>query len=268
MSVKLSNPTELPCHVTALAEGWLMAMGREPVLLIDAATGTIVDANPAAAQLLKSRLAKLQGASLAGLINPRDVALLEQAGAEARVVGRSGRVTVRRAADAVPLELTYSLVRSEATAFWLVHLSDPAAGMDDARDPSLWPSVLESLETAREGFLVTNLAFHVEYANAAFLEMAELKVPAQVLDTLAVQWLHFSALQLKTLGTQLAERQAVTLLTTALRCNSGLTVPVDVRAVAVPDGDFPCWGFMISPRGTQQPEDIYPYPLGAISPRH
>jgi PAS domain-containing protein len=109
-------------------------------------------------------------------------------------------VAVRRGADDAPLELTYSLVRSDASAFWLVLLRDPAASGDGVRDPSLWPGVLESLEDATEGFIVTNLAFQIEYANAAFLKLVQLEVHAQVIDTLAMQWLHFTASQLKTLG--------------------------------------------------------------------
>lgn len=256
MSVKLSN--SLPRLLNALADSWLLAMGREPVLLLDADTGTIVDANPAAAQLLKSRLAGLPGASLASLISPLDVALLERAGLEARETGRSAPVAVRRAADAVRLELTYSFVRSDAAEFWLVLMRDPFAVGSGVRDSSVWPGVLEGLEDANEGFFVTNLAFQIEYANGAFLKLVQLEVPAQVIDTLAMQWLHFTAAQLKALGTQLAERQAVTFMTTALRSNIGLNMTVDVRAVAVPDGDFPCWGFTVCPREGQLPEEAHP----------
>jgi PAS domain-containing protein len=257
MSVKLSN--SLPRPLYALAESWLLAMGREPVLLLDTETGTIVDANPAAAQLLKSRLAGLPGASLASLISPIDIAVLERAQLEARETGRSAPITVRRGADAVRLELTYSFVRSDAAEFWLVLMRDPVAIRNGIRDSSVWPGVLESLEDANEGFFVTNLAFQIEYANSAFLKLVQLEVPAQVIDTLAMQWLHFTVAQLRALGTQLAERQAVTFLITALRCASGLNVTVDVRAVAVPDGDFPCWGFMVCPR--EAPLAVEPSPV-------
>lgn len=251
MSVKLSNP--LPRLLNALADSWLLAMGKEPVLLLDADTGTIVDANPAAAQLLKSRLGGLPGTLLTSLFSPLDIELLDRAGPEAREAGRSAPVAVRRAADAVLLELTYSFVRSDAAEFWLVLMRDPAAASSDARDSSVWPGVLESLEDANEGFLVTNPAFQIEYANSAFLKLVQLDVPAQVIDTPAMQWLHFTVAQLKALGAQLAERQAVTFMTTALRCASGLNLTVDVRAVAVPDGDFPCWGFMVCPREAPLP---------------
>lgn len=266
MSVKLSN--SLPRPLIALAESWLLAMGREPVLLLDADTGAIFDGNPAAAQVLGLRFSQLPGALLASLISPNDNALLEQAGLEARKSGRSVPVVVRRAADGIPLELTYSFVRSEAAEFWLVLLRDPAAASHGGRDPSVWPSVLEGLEDATEGFLVTNLAFQIEYANSAFLKLVQLEVPAQVIDTPATQWLHFTAAQLRTLGARLADRQAVTFMTTALRCHSGLNVTVDVRAVAVPNGDFPCWGFMICPREAAPAEEVRPGSNDAVIARH
>lgn len=266
MSAKLSN--SLPRPLIALAESWLLAMGREPVLLVDADTGMIVDANPAAAQVLGLRLSQLTGALLARLISPDDNALLQQAGLEARKAGRSMPVAVRRAADGIPLELTCSIIRSDAAEFWLVHLRDPAAASNVGRDSSLWPSVLEGLEDATEGVIVTNLAFQIEYANSAFVKLVQLEVPAQVIDTPATQWLHFTVAQLQTLRARLADRQAVTFMTTALRCQGGLNVTVDVRAVAVPDGDFPCWGFMICPREAPALEDAPPEPHEAGIAHH
>lgn len=177
-------------------------------------------------------------------------------------------VAVRRAADGMPLELTCSIVRSEAAEFWLVHLRDPAAASNGGRDSSLWPSVLEGLEDATEGFIVTNLAFQIEYANSAFVKLVHFEVPAQVIDTPATQWLHFTVDQLQALRARLAERQAVTFMTTALRCHGGRNVTVDVRAVAVPDGDFPCWGFMICPREAPTPDEAHPEPHDAAPAHH
>jgi predicted SAM-dependent methyltransferase len=57
-------------------------------------------------------------------------------------------------------------------------------------------------------------------------------------------------------------------MTTALRCHRGLNVSVDVRAVAVPDGEFPCWGFMVCPREAPQPEEAHPGRQDAAIARH
>ena len=109
--------------------------------------------------------------------------------------------------------------------------------------------ILDAIEQAPEGFVVTDPALRLSYANRAFINMAGLESPAQLQGKSLATWLELSQADLTRLHEQMARREAATVWKTMLRRANLLereaTLEVEVTAIAVPDGRERSWGFRI-----------------------
>jgi PAS domain-containing protein len=227
-----------------IADGWLFALGLEPVLIVEAAKGTIIEANPAAAVLLNIRRNALIGTRLLDVFRPSSAATLEQSLQLARSTGRIGPLSLSVPGSSAMLEVSLSMVRKKTATYWLARLGLATPAAHQPASPS---AVFDAIEFATDGFLVTDTGLKVEFANPAFIEMTRLDSSDRIIGESIVQWLELSEAQLGQLQSQMLERQAVTELITTLRCDLGSTLSVVVHAVAVPDGEHPCWGFVLRP---------------------
>jgi PAS domain S-box-containing protein len=119
--------------------------------------------------------------------------------------------------------------------------------------------VMQSIAASALAFVVTDLAWGVQYANAAFAEMLGLAT-TPIAPQALTQWLQLSEEHHRALSRQMVERRAITEFTTRLQSPSGRVRPVDVCAVAVPpaaagQGDMHgCWAFTL--REIQSPGTI------------
>jgi len=224
----------------SLDNEWLFALGREPLLIVNADLDLIVDANPAAAALLNVDQGALVNTRLLDLLSPAGASVIVQALGLARAGGRVGPIATQTRNN-LPLHVTLSLVRKGATAYWLVHL-EPRRRENPAY---VRHSTLDAIDGATEGFLVLDLDFNIELANPAFLAMADLDGPEEAVGRSVTRWLSLSVSEYAVLSAQLAQRQAVTVLMTTLQSANGRSYDVEVHAVAVPDGEHACWGFVV-----------------------
>lgn len=229
---------------------WLLSVAAEAVLLVDADTGNIIEANPAAAGLLKSRRTFLLGTRLSDAFGAQCTTTIDHSFATACISGTAQPLIVSTRDTTASLRLTLSLVRSRNASHVLVRLAPATADPAPAqRGPSLVENLLSSTS---DGFVMTDPGFRVEFANPAFLHLAGLASAASVEGRSLSQWLEFSPEDLEDLKQQLNERQALTSLRMTLRCGRGSGLDVEVHAVAVPDGPNAGWGFIIREAHAQQ----------------
>jgi len=274
-------PRRRPLPLAAgFREAWLFAAARQAVMIVELASDSIVEANPAAAALLDSERTQLLGTSFLGAFVADSTPALQQLIESVRLHGHGKPVVARtrgpRAASAIRLArwarggrdiaVTLSMVSADSDAFLLVRLVPATraaadgsdAGDHDASDdgearvPSL---VLDAIEKSPEGFVVTDPAFRLSYANPAFIRMAGLDSLAQLQGKSLTLWLELSQSDLTRLQQQMARREAVTVWNTTLRRSSLSTRQairkVEVTAIAVPDGRERSWGFRISADGAE-----------------
>jgi PAS domain-containing protein len=225
----------------SFASDSLFAAASEPVLIVDSATGDIVEANPAAAQLFGIGRAALVGTPFLLAFEESSAPALQSSLAAARGAGSADPVRVRTVGDGTYVDIKLSLFRANPQTYVLVRLT---AAAPDARASAPF-AVFHALDSASVGFLVTNSGFLVEYANRAFVEMVELNSHAEVCGESLARWLKFSAVDMERLRDQMFERRAATLLCTSLRPQINAARGVEVCAVAVPDGPDTCWGFTV-----------------------
>ena len=235
------RPAELPYDR-------LFATAAESVLIVEATTECIVEANPAAAVLLRSTRPELVGALLTEAFAASGAQLLKGALSRACRHGSSNPLRIQPRDGGAELTAALSLFRTGAESYVLVRLQAPPTEVLRMSEDRGGSKVLEAIESASVGFLMTDSNFKIEYANPAFVEMIELSSVDEVLGNTLMHWLELSAHDLAKLSEQMSRREAVTVLTTRLRSDQKRSCDVELSAVAVPDQEAPCWGFSIRQR--------------------
>jgi PAS domain-containing protein len=231
----------LPTGDHGLPSDWLFSMAIEPVVIAEATTHRIVQANPAAAELLGSSQAALIGSRLPEVFDSTNSQDLMRSLDAASMGVVADHVTCRSAGGG-ELRAKVSMVRAETDSFLLVRL---AARTGDGMQAGSQSPVFDAIEGAAVGFVVTDSGLRVDYANQALIDMIGLASPAGMRGCSLARWLEFSATDLAGLGDQMLQRQATSVMTAGLRTERGSPLEVEVWAVAVPDGARSCWGFAI-----------------------
>ncbi len=221
----------------------LFQVASEAVLIVDAITRKIIEANPAAGRLLGEGSKRLVGRLFPdGFDEASTVALHGLLGAVA-ATGRTSEVTVKSANGEHEFLTAASLFREERASFFLIRLASPSAST--AAVPGRHSRVLEIVEGAPEGFVVTDLSGRVLFANRAFLDLAQLATEEQARNEFLERWLGRPGVDFNLLTAQLREHGSLRLFATQMRGEYGSSSDVEICAVAVAEGDDPCFGFTI-----------------------
>jgi PAS domain-containing protein len=235
-------------NALGLREDWLFLAAAEPVLIISAATESILEANPAAATLLGIPRSALVGTVFHTAFAASSAAAVKDSLAVARGAGAASPLCIRARNGTTELIALLSFVRAAHKSYVLVRLSSQAtASVCTTRGRTASP-VFDAIEGAAAGFVMTDCDLRVDYANHAFVRMVELASLDDARGKSLTCWLALSQVDVAQLHRQMHEREAVTILKTRLNSDKDTWRDVDVRAVAVPDRQNACWGFSICER--------------------
>jgi transcriptional regulator PpsR len=223
----------------------------EAVLIVDASSMKIVEANTAAARVLDESPRKLTGrvladcfdvASRATLQTLLDAARAGRHGDDARLVLSGPRREVAVAA---------SMFRQDSTTLYLVRVAPPAVEADDPALPTR-RSVLAAVDRAPDALVVTDASGRVLYANESFATMAQMDSAEQVLGEPLDRWLGRAGVDLGVLIATLRQNDAVRLFPTVMRGRFGGETTVEISAASVPS-EHACLGFTIRDIGRRLP---------------
>ena len=219
----------------------LFQASGEAVLVVDAATGKVVDANPAAARALGAQPKQLVGRPFSAGETPAEKDAVRRHLDEARSGGQGEPVPVRLGGQAY--HLSAALVRQDGAGLFLVRLA--YAGGGDGAGPAAGGSrVAAALESSPDAFVVADPDGKVLAANRAFLELAELASPEQARGERLSRWIGRPGADLDALLALLREHGVARLFATALRGEYGSQAEVEISAAAA-GGDEPCIGLSI-----------------------
>lgn len=219
----------------------LFSMANEAILVVDADSRRIVEANPAAGQLLDTPPNKLVNRRFPRGFSDNSVDAINDLLLRVRAAGRAESVIVRSANDQRTFQLTATLIRREDGPYFLVRVQSPG---ETSADTTRF-KVLEIVERSPDGFVVTDPDGRVLAANQAFLELAQVAAELQVKNQMLDQWLGRPGVDLNLLMRNLRERVEVRQFSTTLRPEFGEPVDVELSAVSALDSDEPCFGFVI-----------------------
>jgi len=223
----------------------LFQTGSEAVLIVDAATMKVVEANPAAAQVVAEPVKRIVGRLLVDCFGAQSKASVLNllAGVPAGEAGQE--ITAQLAGSARELTVSASLFRQENGALFLVRLSPPQADLPPSGVSETEAMLLRVVESVPDAFVVTDAQGRILTANAAFVEMTQLATRDQVQGESLDRWLGGTGVDLSVLLANLRQHGAVRLFATTLRGGLGTSIPVEISATLVTQGGPSCLGFTI-----------------------
>ena len=221
----------------------LFQSSTEAILIADAASLRVVEANPAVCALLGSTERKLVGSNLMRWFDEATRPPLESAIAAARLDGKSIALTLGDGRDALAVNL--SVFKTDANAHLLVRLRN-AAQAGAAEQLSEQTRRLASLvESAPDGLVVTDAGGSVLAANTEFLDLAQLPSVEAAIGSGLSSWLGQGSMDYQIIMASLREHGSIRLYATRMRGEFGAITDVEVSAVPVRVGDVDCIGFAI-----------------------
>lgn len=223
----------------------LFQIASEAVLIVDAESRRVVEANPAALQMLGSSARRLVGRPFPEGFDAAGERAIDGLLAGVGATGRSEEVRATLKASEQPFEISASLFRQDDSSHFLVRvrpLNQEAARLDPAEERS---KLLEVLESSPDGLVVTTPDGQVLTANRAFLDIARLATIEQARGQPLDRWLGRPGVDLRVLIGNLRQHGSVRLFATTLRGEYGTSSDVEISAVSVTNGEQPCLGFTV-----------------------
>jgi transcriptional regulator PpsR len=223
----------------------LFQLASEAILILDATTNKIVEANPAACKLLSREEKRLVGSSVASAFDGESRGRVQDLVTKIRD-GATGETTSAVTAEShADLTLAGSFFRQDGNSFFLIRLvSKDATSAGEASSHS--SNVVQNvMETLPEGFVVTDMNGEILKANDAFLDMAQVGTEEQVKGRAINRWIGRSTVDLNVLMANLKEHGSVRFFATVLRNEFGSSIDIEISAVSVEEGEIPCIGFII-----------------------
>jgi transcriptional regulator PpsR len=225
----------------------LFQVASEAVLILDAVTGKLEEANPAALALFGAEATRPGWMLSDGfLVDPaaKNTASVPAMFGRVSATGHGESVTARLAGRIGEMRISASLFRQEKTAHLLVRVS-PLVAAPSSAEGTGQSALLRLIESAPDAFVVTSLDGLIITANHAFIDLAQLATETQVRGQSLERWLGRTGVDLNVLITNLRQRGAVRLFATVMRGEYGAATDVEISGVAVTEGEQPCLGFTI-----------------------
>ncbi|MEI6159190.1 MAG: transcriptional regulator PpsR [Roseococcus sp.] len=223
----------------------LFQMSGEPVLVLDAASLRVLEANLAADRLFGAEPSFLD--AFASEERPRIEALLSAV----RAAGTAEERRVALAGSSREVLLSASLLRHERSSLFLVRLAFLGAERETISSPTASTRLADFVESTPDAFVLISADGRIITANPAFLELAELPNEAQARGEELSRFLGRQSIELDVLLAQVRGRGPVRMFRTILRGDHGSEADVEVSAVSVLDGGQTCFGFTIRDIGTR-----------------
>lgn len=224
----------------------LFQVTSEAVLVVDATTLKVVEANPAASTLFDQPNKKLVGRSFPFDLDRASDALISDALGTARSHGRADDLVAQLGSSDVRCTVSIALVRQDTTTLFLVRMI-PLASAAEHRDSRAHSSgsAIKLVESLPDGFVVTDNDGRIASANRAFLDLVQLATIEQVRGQSLSQWIGRPGADLSLLLATLREHGVVRLFGTSLRGELGWSTEVELSSAAGTDGSAAQLGFLI-----------------------
>jgi transcriptional regulator PpsR len=223
----------------------LFQVSSEAVVMIDAQSFAVVDANPAALALLDETSPQIMKSNFTSHFDRADVMGIQQLLADIRSTGRDNGMQVRLAKGERQCGLSASLFRQENASLFLIRLSPQGRALDAVllKATSL---LLSYFESAPDALAITENDGRLLKVNAAFLDMTQLSSEEQTRGESLDRWLGRAGVDFGVVLANLRQSGSVKMFASVLRGAHGATTEVEVSAVALSDGEErPSFGFAI-----------------------
>lgn len=237
----------------------LFQMAGEAMLMVDEATGRVLEANALATERLNPGGQGIVGKHFPLGFDAEGLESAREALSEARAVGKGQAANLRSADGSNRFGLSAQLLRQDGESRILVRLgSGTVSGSGEAQ------RLAETLRRAPDAIAVADEDGRILHLNRSFLELAELVSEEQALGQPLDRWLGRSTVDLSVLMTSLRQRELVRLFSTSLRSELGALSDVEVSACRFGDAESPTFAFFVRDIGRRVSAE---HPMNARLPR-
>lgn len=220
----------------------LFQMSGDPLLVLDAESLRVLEANPAAQRLFAGSARRLQGRPLPEVVLADDrPALL----ATLRSTGRTNEVRVRLAEGGPEILLSASTFRQEGALLILIRLESPQGDPESSEAGEARARLLKVVEGVPDAFVVADGEARIVSANPAFLDMVQVASDDQLRGTPLDRWLGRQGVEFEVLLATLRNRGSVRLYNSAIRGDLGAVTEAEVSGTIVMSGGQTFYGFAI-----------------------
>jgi transcriptional regulator PpsR len=210
----------------------LFQTSAEPVLVVDATTDKVVEANPAATRLFGDSVGRMIGNGFPANLTAEGLQSLRALSTSVRAGHGVEDLRVRMTDTNLEFVVSTSLFRQAATAFYLVRFT-PSHIQGALPQPSVANARLAKFaRNAPDGFVLTDVEGRIQSVNIAFLQMAQLITEDQPRGQELDRWLGRSDVDMRVVIANLRQHGSVHLFSTVLRGELGATIEVEVSAIS------------------------------------
>ena len=221
----------------------LFDTSSDPVMVVDAISQKVTEANVAALGLLKDNTKRLVGRDLLDCFDSQNQDEVQSLLRMAHATGRIELCRVKLLGSDQEVTLTVTVFRQEGGAQFLVRFlqSDPTSAAPLDSDQALFA---EAMQRAPDGFVLTDKNGTIRAVNSEFMAMVGATAQSQIQGQSLEQWLVRGGVDWGVLSTNLRQQSSVKAFATDISNMSGLSLAVEISAIAVAD-KTPMFAFFI-----------------------
>ncbi len=245
----------------------LFHLAVEPLIVIEAQTLKILDANEGAARLLDRPVKKLVGAAAATAFAKADQSLATEALAALGARARADVFHARPATLDQHMEIRVTPFREFGRTNLLVCFATEELAPAFAGSPAD-ATMMSMVDHLPEGVVIVNGDGKITQANPAFLDMIRVVNLDRVEDKGLDNWLGGSSVDLQVLMANLREHGTVRRFSSVIRDELGGSETVEVSAAKIESADGPLFGFTLreQSRGDATPQGNFNAQPGSTTP--
>ena len=235
-------------HQADIRYRMLFAMSSEAILFVDASNRKIVEANPAAGDLLNVPVNKLLNRNFPRGFGDSSIETIDAFLTKIRATGTADDVIVSTRHNNEPVRMSASLIRRDDGPYFLIRIQSNSR-TDGA---GISHRVIEIVNRSPDAFVATGSDGDILAANAAFLSLVSMATDLQIVGQPLDRWLGRPGIDVNLLLRNLRERGEIRHFESVVYPEFGDPLDVELSAVSALDSDNPCLGFVIRRRVYRQ----------------
>lgn len=222
----------------------LFDMVHDAVLVLDALSFRVLEANPRALELLAEGEKGLIGKVFPRGVHADSVRAVQELLAETRTVGRFQTHNLLLADGETRIDMAASFLRQAGDERFLLRIGtrDVLANTGSDRGGI---QLQEMIRNAPDAVVLTDLEGRIMAVNNSFLELAAVVSEEQVIGHSADRWLGRSGVDLNVLLSNLREKSVVKLFSSTLVPHAGSSAQVEISACRLDEPDGAAYALFI-----------------------
>ena len=219
----------------------LFTLAAEGILIIDADSRRVMEANPAAGEMLDRAAGKMVGRTFPRGFTDTSEDAIDTLLNQVRVAGSADDIVVRTLTSDKSFNFGATLLKREEGTFFLARISPTQTG----DTPPASRALLDVVKRSPDAFVVTDPNGLILTANDAFLELCQVGSEQQVQQQPLERWIGRIGVDVEMLRKNLMQRSQVRQFATTLKPEFEEPIDIEMSGVAALDADVPCLGFVI-----------------------